>query len=104
MKIERRVKASALWEWLQDKLPSGLKPVKVSIGYGYAYGLYQPGGEPGWVARQFDQIGDPVAIVTENCIELHHPQWMSDFEDLLRRYESEKKVEARLIYWEGGHG
>lgn len=100
MKTERRIAPSSLWLWLQGKLPRGLVPATMIVGYGRFCGIYLNGSTPGFWAREFENIGNPVATISGFTVELHHPQWLSDFEDLLRRFEAEMKVSTKLIYWE----
>lgn len=77
-----------LWEFLRDRLPSGLICYSREDGYGSEYGVtVRTRGSAGVLNRWF---GDRVATVEERRVELLDPSWASDFEDLIRRFESER--------------
>ena len=105
MKIERMTPSAPrgrLWAWIRARVGGRLVALEVPQGYGHVYGLYIPGTQPGFWARAFDRTGDPVAVVGSESIEVFHPQWFSDIEDLIRLYEAEfARANVRLIYWEG---
>lgn len=105
MKIERRVDPGVLWAWLQSHLPDSLKGHAMPSGYGFRQYIYAGGTMPSFLSRHcFEQIGDPVAEVSGTLVELYHPQYYSDFQNLLQSFEAETKVEPKLVYWEGkGH-
>ena len=103
MITERRTSPGRLWEWLQRHLPVGLEPMQFVVGYGMFCGIYARGSAPGFLKRSFEIMGDPVAVVLVNSVTVYHPQWFSDFKDLLLRYEAEEKPphETKIVYWEG---
>lgn len=100
MKINSKYNPPKLWDWIKCRLPRGLEAKAVSVGYGYFCGIYRTGMAPGLLARTFECIGDPVASVSGREIELNYPEWYSDFEDLLRRFESETQTVTTLNYWQ----
>jgi hypothetical protein len=89
-----------LWDWLAPRLPSGLEAKDYMVGYGHFCGVYRRGEAPGFFKRAFDMIGDPVAEVCGTELRLNFPEYFSDFEDLLRRWEKETGIETTLSYWE----
>lgn len=52
------------------------------------------------MSRLFYRADDATALVYERVIELHHPQYFSDFENLILRYEQHTGEEVTLRYWE----
>lgn len=90
-----------MWRWLAQHLPPSLEARELRNGYGTRCGIYRRGKAPGFLARALDLEGDPVATVVFNEVELHHPEYHSDFDDLLRRYEFDHPgTEVTLRYWE----
>lgn len=100
MKITRKTAPPRLWTWLQGKLPPSMVAKEIGIGYGLFCGIYLQGRAPSVLARLFESSGDPIASISGNSVELHHPEYFSDFEMLLRRFERETGIEATLEYWE----
>ena len=102
MKTERRIASGHLWNWLLTKLPRSFEARRFGVGYGYMHCIYTGGCAPSnFLQNYFEAVGDPIATVYDNEVEVHHPQYVSDFEDLLRKYEAETKIEPKLVYWEG---
>ena len=100
MKLQRRTKTPSLWGWLKPKLPRAFVARAVTCGYGQMCCIYVAGTEPGLLGRLFDVVGNPAAVVDEQELELHEPQYLSDFQDLLSAYEAETKTTVTLTYWE----
>ena len=100
MKVTRKNAPGRLWDWLGGQLPGSLVQHTVSVGYGVSLGIYRKGHSPGLLERLFQNLGDPVAIVGENVVELFHPEYFSDIEDLLMKYERESGSTVELVYWE----
>ena len=71
------------------------------FGYGQRYCIYADKSLPTILMRNLGYIGDPIADVQGSIVELFHPQYYSDFEGLLQKFELEEKRECKLIYWEG---
>jgi hypothetical protein len=101
MKLDRRTKPPRLWDFVNSNLPAGLVAKDFPVGYGRFFGIYRKGEVPSFLARAFEFTGSPVAVVYSEGIELHYPEWFSDFEDLLRKWETKTGVEQTLTYWEG---
>lgn len=100
MKLNPLYDPPKLWDWLADRLPPSLEPAVFVCGYGRFYGIYRRGEKPSFIKRSFEMTGDPVAEVCENELRLNHPEYFSDFEDLLKRWESETGIEATLSFWQ----
>lgn len=100
MKVERRTAPGFLWEWLKSHLPAGLTAVEIHQGYGVSQYIYRRGYRRSFVDKLFENEGDSVAAVDEARITLNHPEYFSDFEDLIRKYEAEIGQEVTFIYWE----
>jgi hypothetical protein len=93
--IRKAPETPALWEWLQSRLPAGLVAYTRDDGYGQAYGItIKERGMAGLLNRWF---GESIALVRERTVELQHPEWASDFSDLLTRYEAEGGKETTLL-------
>lgn len=100
MKLNKRINQPRLWDFVREELPAGLVAKDFAVGYGRFFGVYRAGRVPGLLARAFEFTGDPVAVVRHNEVELNYPEWFSDFEDLLRRWETSTGLETTLTYWE----
>ena len=90
-------KECGLWEFVRTNLPSSLRATKFGDGYGTIYGIE--------VKERSDIIGylpltSGIATIGDGYIELRHPEWFSDFEDLVRKYEAKTGKEVEFRYWE----
>ena len=103
MILNRQSNPPALWKWLTERLPSSLEWRQISAGYGYYCAIYRKGEAPGPLLGIFTD-GDPVADVCDLEVRLNYPEYFSDFEDLLRRWEKETGIEPTLTYWESPSG
>ena len=100
MRTERHSNPPPLWNWIPGRLPQSLVFKKIKQGYGWSACIYRAGYRRGIIDTLFENLGDAVAFVHSNEIELYHPEYYSDFEDLLRKYESETGAETTLKFWE----
>jgi hypothetical protein len=101
MKVSKRSTEDRLENWVAGRLPPGLVFKRMPVGYGYASHVYIRGHEPTGLRRIFGDTGDPVAHIGVDGIDLYHPQYFSDFEDLVRAYEAETDDEVELRVWNG---
>jgi hypothetical protein len=99
VKLNRRFNPPALWEWLASRLPLSMERRVIHFAYSQSCNIYRKGEAPGLLKRQFSE-GDPIASVLHNEIVLHSPEYFSDFEDLLRAFESTTGIETTLTYWQ----
>ena len=114
MKIERlsSKKTCEFWEFIKANLPSSLRAVKRVYGYGLrtvkrVYGYGEDGYGEIWgieVKEKSDLFGylpltDGIATVMNDTLELRHPEYFSDFEDLCRQYEVQTSKEITFRYW-----
>ena|SRR5687767_3184215 len=99
MKVEKlpaNGRHPALWEFARDHLPSSLRATCTSDGYGSIYAIEVR--EPGLL----NLLRSGIATVGREEIELRHPEYFSDFEDLCRKYEAATGREVTLRFWESG--
>lgn len=96
--ITKTAEPPELWNWLRANLPSDLIAYKRTDGYGYTWGItIKERGMPNLLNRWF---GESIALVDDAQLELQHPNWTSDFQDLLGRYEKTFGIETTLIVCE----
>lgn len=103
MKLIRQLGDDALYNYLRHHLPSSLRVEKVSSGYGYIKLVYRVDCRRTIVNKMFDMQGNPVAQIHWKSIDLFHPEWLSDFEDIIKDFEKEYNEEVTLKYWEGNY-
>lgn len=95
MKVERQTKnPPPVWSFASDNLPPSLRAVRLEYGYGTVFGICAK------VRGLRNMLKDPVARITDGCIEVYSPEYFSDFEDLARKYESKYKNEIIIKLWE----
>ena len=96
MKIERMIKPNNLFYWLEKNLPRGLEAICESCGYGYYRYIALRD------SRTFSGLRkkEVVAEIFFSELILNHPQYFSDFEVLLRKYEEETGDAPTLKYWQ----
>ena len=102
MKITKRIAQGTLSDYIETQLPRSLVVTKIPVGYGYVQYVYIRGHEPGFITRLVfgsAATGDPVAFIGERDIELYHPQYQADFEDIIRSYERNYEGEIELKVW-----
>ena len=103
MKITKRNanKECSLWDFMSQHLPDSLVARKHSSDYGMFYWIeiFKQGDVQGWplINEFFD---GNVATIEEGVVTLRDPKYFSDFEDVIRKYESQTGKEVELIYWE----
>lgn len=100
MKVEKipAGKDYTLWLFIKAHLPPSLKAVKDTDGYGKVYAVLRKD----WTSHlpfPFDKISR-VATVTNDRVELFHPEYFSDFQGILEQYEKTTGEEIILRYWE----
>lgn len=101
MKTIRETSQDSLWNFIQAHLPASLRAEKIMWGYGHKCFVYASSYRRGIVSRFFECEGDPVAEITFDTVELYHPQYFSDFEDLLRRYEQKQDGRSTTLrFWQ----
>jgi hypothetical protein len=97
MKLLRRIKNPRLAEFADRNLPHSLVLQTQTDGYSCTYHyIYQKGHTP-WLGLG---RGDPVAQIKLDTVELMHPNYFSDIEDLVRKYEAETGHEITVEYWQ----
>lgn len=75
-----------LWQYLRDRLPTGLVSYSRDDGYGSEWGItVRTRGSAGILNRWF---GERVATVQFDRVELFEPSWTADFEDAIRAFEA----------------
>lgn len=103
MKIERCIRDDALWEFVRANLPEDL----VAREFRHSYGVWRAVGGRGelgqtlWGRWVESEPRGMVASVAAGTIEIYDPKWLSDFEDLARRYDEERGTDTTIRYWEG---
>jgi hypothetical protein len=98
MIIEKRIKNPELWVFVKNNLPPSLAAYVQSDGYGFVYGVVvKENREIGFFKRDDRPI---LATVDDYTITVNHPNYLSDFEDIARKYESKYQHEIKLRFWE----
>lgn len=98
MKVERMDpnKECELWEFVARNLPPTLRARKENDGYGFIMGIEVKERS----LKSYVPFTRGIASVSDNFIELRHPQYFSDFEDIITRYEAATGKEVTFRYWE----
>lgn len=100
MKLNRQYRPPEFWGWVKAHLPASMEAHEITWGYGVCCNIYRRGEAPNVFLRSaFSCEGYPIATVHSNELRLNYPEYFSDFEDLLRRYEQHTGVETTLTYW-----
>jgi hypothetical protein len=98
MIVERLVKAPDLWDFVKEKMPTSLKPLKLVSGYGFTFhAVPKDANLWGWMNCKNIDI---VATIDYNLITVNHPEYFSDFEKLGLEYERKYGKEVKLRFWE----
>ncbi len=100
MKTVKNTNGSRLFNFISKECPSSLKCESIAWGYGELNVIYREGYKRSLIARFLESRGDAIATVFFDEVTLYHPEWYSDFEDLLHKYEKMYKVETTLTYWD----
>ena len=100
MKKEFLSHPGSLWKFVKDTIPKSLTAEEIQIGYGKFQVIYRIGHKRGIMDRLLEQLGDPVATVGTTTIEIFHPEYFSDFENIAQRYEHATAKEVLLKCWE----
>lgn len=85
-----------LWQFVFSHPPRGLRVSRCTSGYGEIYCLELKIKS----LASYIPFTNPVAQIHDDVIEVFHPQYMSDIEDLVRAYEKETGREVLVKYWE----
>lgn len=85
-----------LWRFFKEHLPPSLRATSNDDGYGHQYGIeVKTRG-----LRSYVPFSDGIATVWDDHVELRHPEYFSDFEDIIRKYEAATGKEVEFRYWE----
>ena len=108
MKIIRRQDGDQveLWQFFQENMPGAMIATIRRDEYGGQYGISMRSASDAGRTRRILGIFpitdyDRVAIVEWNTVYLYAPQWYSDFEDIIERYEELTGQGVEFHYWEG---
>ena len=89
-----------LGKFCKEHLPDTLEAKLVCDGYSWDWEVrIKEEPPPGWWKRLTHQA-PLVAYIDRLKIILKRPEWLSDFQDVIRKYEQERNVEVTLEYWE----
>ena len=100
VKLEHGFEIPPLWLFMQKHLPSSLIAYKEDDGYGHTFAVRV---KTNTVANRLpvaNWLTDRIATVWSDSCELFHPQYYSDFEDVIRKYESQYGREVEFRYWQ----
>lgn len=104
MKIIKRKAASEtpLWVFFKRNLPPTLVCDERSDGYGTIYEIHVKRSlvNPSLKERFANWCSDGIAVVGADSVELRHPEYFSDFEDIIRKYEATGGSCVTFTYWE----
>lgn len=86
-----------LWRFVSEQLPRGLRATKTTAWHGDILGIQvkEPAGEIFGIKKW-----RTIANVTHNSVELLYPEWFSDLEEIIKRYEHITAKEVTFRYWE----
>ena len=98
MKIQRYNGEHAFWRHVRRVLPKSMYAVVTQEGYGTTFHVTLRESAEGWRGLF---PGPKIADVKDDFIELYQPQYFSDFEDIIRSYESKTGNNVTLKFWEG---
>ena len=107
MKVEKinLIQRTPFHKWVAENLPSSLRVVRYAAGYGVNTYVVHECDQPTGLERVINYFRstpkDPVAVLDYDGMILYHPQYLSDFEDLARKYEEQSGREITLQFWEG---
>lgn len=87
-----------LWEYFEQNLPSSLIAKKYTDGYGYIFGVHVKEGSN--FLDRVNPFSDGIATITNSSVELRHPEYFSDFEDIINGYERLTGKEVEFRFWE----
>jgi hypothetical protein len=101
MKLNKVYRPPNLWQWVKMNLPLSMEAREISWGYGTCCNIYRRGEAPGPVKAHFGVEGYPIATVhSDHELRLNYPEYFSDFEDILRKYEAHTGIEPTLTYFQ----
>lgn len=105
MKLEFRDangEAPSLWRFFEKHLPTSLKAIQVKDGYGVLYGVEVTKADEKrpLTSRLFGTTGFGIATIGLETVELRYPEYFSDFEEIIKKYESERGKEVKFVVWE----
>jgi hypothetical protein len=97
-----RAEVTPLWDFFERNLPSTLTVEKISDGYGGTMFIYVKPDLRG--SRLPDRIknwfGIGIATIGDGYVELRRPEYFSDFEGIIRKYETATHKDVTFKYWE----
>ena len=100
VKLEHGFEIPPLWHFMRENLPPSLLAVKMDNGYGHVFGVEVKADS---VANRIPVVraftGNVARIWADAC-ELFEPQYFSDFEDVIRKYEARYGKEVEFRYWQ----
>lgn len=89
-------KECELWEFFNSHLARPLRAIKFGDGYGSYYGIeIKKRSLSGYLT-----FSPGIATISQDSVDLRSPEWFSDFEDLIRRYEKQTGREVTFTYHE----
>lgn len=96
--IRKTAKTEALlWDFVASHLPDSLRATKhIADGYGIELGIEVKDKS----VSSYLPFRASIATVTDDSIELRSPQYFSDMEEIIRKWEAFTGKEVTLIYWE----
>jgi hypothetical protein len=91
-------KECELWEFFKNNLPDSLVAEKDTDGYGVIYGIYIK--EAKGFLNRINPFSVIIARVSGDIVELYQPQYYSDVENIINKFENQTGKEVILEYWE----
>lgn len=99
MKLNKVYRPPSFWGWVSKNLPASLEAREIPYGYGVCCNIYRKGEAPNGFTKHFTN-GDPIAtVIDRNELRLNFPEYFSDFEDMLKRFEAQTGIEPTLTFW-----
>lgn len=89
-----------LWQFMLRNPPRGLLATKLNDGYGTAYAIKLKQDCTAARLPIMNWFQDRIATVHDKRIELYVPAYLSDIEDIVRKFEAQHPgQEVEIVYW-----
>ena len=100
VRLESGHEIPPLWLFMRNNLPPSLLAIKMDDGYGHVYGVKVKSNTLASRIPIIEWFKERIATVGDDRVELMHPQYYSDFEQIIAKYEEKYGREVEFRYWE----
>ncbi len=92
---------NVLDDFIEAALPDTLELQRVGHGYGYITTIVPKDTKRSFMDKVCERVSkDAIAIIHTQSVELLHPQWLADMQDILQAYDRKYSTDTTLAYWE----